>query len=1126
MRRLLLFIVSAFTCIAAANAQTTFLQGRVTDDSGNHVSGVSVMVAGTNTGTTTDDAGNYALRLPEGLPQTALIRFSHVGMQSFETRWNGRGTIDATLAEESLQAEEVVVTGIINLKPNEYVGSQTTIKGDSIYQPVFNSLDEMMQGQVPGMAVRMASMRAGATPEITIRGRTTLMGRTTEPLWVVDGIIQPIMPKTTVEYNESFDNLSNDQMNDYIGSAISWLNPQDVETITILKDASATAIYGARASNGVIVVTTKRGTADRLSVRASYNLTVGQQLNYGLYKLMNSQERINFSKEAFEAGVYYQNTPIAQMYTYEGMYNMFLQGRLSEDDFIKQYRFLETVNTDWFDLITRPSINQNASVSATGGNRTVSYVVSASYANQQAAERGNGNERYTGRIALDARLAPTVRISTNIMGSMSETTGFANSGIDPIGYAVSTSRAIPAFNEDGTPAFYQSRDSYKYNSNTVVNGLPYNILEDMRNVGSTVSTPTLQASLDFQWMITPELTFQTVAGYISNSRASESWLGEGSFAVMKDYRGYRIGSAESLDEVNRNAAVLKHGGVLITDHLMSKSYNMRNQLNYTRSLFDGSHRLTAMAMWEISSAKRNSKYNTVFGYDRNRGERVNAPTVPNELVPIGIDAPSDYTDTYLKLQGSSWRSNNVVDNMASAAMIVAYTINERYVLNANFRNDWSNAFGQNANRRFNPAWSVGVSWRLSDEPFMENTYGWLTTANLRLTYGTQGNVGNSATTEAILSYLPVHPIYDEPMSKINRVANPWMTWERTQNWNAGLDLGLFDNRVSLVVDGYTRLSNVGRTYYDTYENGGFPSTLTGTFIRNTGIEGSINLAPVRTERWRVNVSANVAKNWSKIVREDNKEERRYDVYSYINGQSQTTIMPGYPMGAFWAYPYAGPDPEYGIPTFHYFHDGQYTEEEKARRTVDILSYAGSKIPDITGGITLRVSYRNFSLVSHFAASLGGKNFLLNPYSAFLSGRMPEPTSNLNDELLNRWTKDNTGSNMPGLYIVPDEGERKISLVDPTSINGIAIDRYEMWGKSDARIASMTTFRCRSISATWHMNRHNTPMLEKAKIKNVDITASVNNVFLLADSKWQGMDPEFGGDRKMPRSFTFGINFGF
>jgi TonB-linked SusC/RagA family outer membrane protein len=1089
------------------------IEGVVTDAADNlPLPGVYVSVGKSLHGTMTDEHGRYILRIPKDAVPGTRIKFAQLGLKTVEVEYGHRTRIDVAMAEDTKVLQEIVVTGVYNMPRRDVVGSYTALKADDILIPALNSIDEMLAGQVAGMMVK-TPMRAGAAPKISIRGQSTLLG-TTEPLWVVDGVVQPDIQQVSGVWDNW--NSSNDtELNNIIGSQISWLNPADIESVTVLKDASTTAVYGSRASNGVIVITTKKGSVDRLSINASYNLTIGEQLHYGLYNLMNSQERIGFSKEAFDSGVYYRYVPISQPYTYEGMYNQYLSGKMTEAAFIRQYNYLETVNTDWLQLVTRPSVNQTYHVSASGGTNRFTYAASVSYNKHLATETGNGMDRYTGRVGIGVELSPTVRIDASLSSSLSQTTGFSGAGIDPIGYATRTSRAIPAYNQDGSAAFYRVRETYKYNTNTEEEGLPYNILDDIANTASYVENPVTHATLDFKWHITPDITYQVVGGYSANNRTSESWMGENSFYVISRYRGYRLGSPEAADPQYKNAAVLKNGGVLITDNTYSRHYSVRNQLNYSHT-FAQLHRVNLMTMWEITSNYRNSKYNTVFGYDRSRGERIDEPTLPGDLVPIGsASAPTGYEDTYNKFVKGYWRSTNFTDNKASLAFIGAYSFNNRYVLNANFRNDWSNTFGQNANRRFNPAFSLGVSWKLAEEPFMDWAGGWLGTASLRLTYGTQGNVSNTQTTEMILKYEPVHALLEEPYSSISRLANPYMSWERTENWNGGLDLGLFNGRVTLVVDGYMRLSNVGRTFADTPENGGFQSTLTGTFIRNSGIETALNIIALQTPVWKLSVGVNISRNRNVIVREEQTDATSYNTMTYLNGSTEKMIAPGYPLGSFWAYSYAGPDANYGIPTFNKL------DATSVTAPTDYLTYAGTRISDLAGGLNFRVGYRNVSVSMMCVATLGGKAFLPNPYSAFVNGLMPDPINNLSKELLGRWRQPGDPSDFPGLYIVPDKTQYPIWLKDPSG--GTSQDRYTMWGYSDARVASLSNFRCRSIQVTWLLNAG---YLKRIHVRNVNITAAVNNVFLLAAPEWNGMDPELGGDRKTPRSYTLGLSFGF
>lgn len=1116
-------IIRARTAEAQPPQQAVTVSGNVSNEWGEPLLGVTVVAVGTNIGTSTDVSGNYTINIPDARPDTRL-RFTMIGMAPFETPIDGRTRVNAIMQESREQIEEVVITGMVNIFERDVVGSYNQFKMDSIYMPAYNSVTDMLQGVVPGMMVTMPSIRAGASANIVIRGRSTLLG-STDPLWVIDGIEQ-----TDIQLSQgtSWDGTSSG-MNELIGDAVSWLSPHDIETITVLKDASATAIYGSRASNGVIVITTKKGSANRQTMRFNYNISVGQQYNYGLYNLMNSKERINFSKSAYEAGVYYANNPLTQMYTYEGLYNTFLRGDIGEEEFFDQYAFLETVNTDWFDLLTRPSLNQNLSLTTSGGSDKVTYSISASYAKNNAPEKGNSSERFTGRINVDMRLHDKVMVSANLIAGLTNTEGFAG-GTDPMNYATRTSRAVPAYDRDGTLAFYQRDAYYRYNSHTETSGLPYNILDDMANTSLSVENPTLQASINFRWKLLDDLTFQANAGLNINARSQESWTGENSYSVMQRFRGYRTDFPEASNQAWRDAALLKNGGILIHDYTYNRSYNVRAQFDYFKQI-DENNRLTASAVWTMSSSYRNSKYNTVFGYDKYRGETIADPTSPSEHKPIGSNPISDYNETFLQLSRGYWKSTNFTENKVAVAMIVAYSLKEKYVFNANFRNDWSNAFGQNEKMRFNPAWSFGFSWRLGDEEFLRGSK-LLSAAELRLTYGTQGNTASISTPEMVLNFKPIHPIFDEPYSEISRIANPFKAWERTTNWNAGLDLGLFENRILLTVDGYTRRSDAGRTFAEIPEMGGFSSNLPGTIIRNSGIEGSISFTAIHTGDWRVSINANSGKNWNKIVKEEVREAISHNLASYLNGTSESFVVPGYPVGAFWAFPYTGPDPETGIPTFRHFPSDGSLGVAPGTNPTDYMVYIGTREPDISCGLGLRINYKRLSLSTALSATLGGNGYLYNPYSPFRSGRMPDPTMNLDKELLKGWTKDNTNTDIPGLYVVPNERLYPLNLPDPSIIDGSRVyNRYDMWAQSDARVASKSTLRCRTINLTWDINTNNAKgaaanLLQKTGIRELSVSAAVNNVFLIANSKWNGMDPDMGGNMKAPRSFTLGINFGF
>ena len=275
------------------------IKGTVLDENGSALPGVTVLVKGTTIGVSTDVKGNFSITLP-GEKDNSLI-FSFIGMQTQVIKCTDDKPLKITMKTDASQLEEVTVisTGYSSLPRKDMVGAYTTVKAEDIMMPAYNSIDQMLQGKIPGMVVVNSSSRIGSTPKITIRGTSTIFGNT-DPLWVVDGIIQP--DPLPIDASSAV----TEDMKNLIGNQISWLNPSDIETITVLKDASATAIYGSKASNGVIVITTKKGSAERTSIRYSTHFSFRTRPNYGMFNYMNSKERIQFSKEAYDAGVRYQ----------------------------------------------------------------------------------------------------------------------------------------------------------------------------------------------------------------------------------------------------------------------------------------------------------------------------------------------------------------------------------------------------------------------------------------------------------------------------------------------------------------------------------------------------------------------------------------------------------------------------------------------------------------------------------------------------------------------------------------------------------------------------------------------------------------------------------------------------
>lgn len=1092
---------------AVAQQKSVRVVGLVTDVKRAPLPGVTVMVKGLSIGTATDKDGKYRLQIPN-LDEFSLV-FSFIGMETVEMKYQGKDTINVVMKEELNAMEEVVVTGYQSINRQDMVGSYNSVKADSIMMPNYSSIDQMLQGRVAGMIVMNTSSRVGTSPKIQIRGASTLLGNT-DPLWVVDGIIQadPIKLTATAVMTQDLSTI--------IGNQISWLNPQDIETITVLKDASATAIYGSKASNGVIVITTKRGKADRMTVNYSGNFSFTARPTYDRFNLMNSQERVTFADETIEEGSFYTYKPIKQMDVYEGLYRMFLEKDISRTDFLKRKQELESVNTNWLKLLTRNAFSHQHSVSVSGGSEKFTYNASMGYTRENGQETGNDNERYTGRIAFNAKLRNNITLDVTANGTSVLTNGFGP-GVNPMDYALSTSRAIPAYDAHGDLLFYQQRASYTYNGN--VESLGYNIINERDNSGSKVRNFTIASSVDFKWEIISGLTYQFTGGYNHYTKNSEVEALERTYYIAKEYRGYDYGSKGTGDPEFK-AAMLPYGGSLYTNEITQASYNVQNKLLYSKT-FDTDHRLNVMLGMEVRSNRNMTLENMVWGYMPERGYKLAHPTDFDKLVPINAPYVAQkplgpLEDIYSVYGRPSWNKSDQTDNYFSWFGTLAYSYKNRYVLNANIRNDMSNRFGQDVKKRLDPTYSFGLLWRVTEEPFMASTLDWLNNAAFRVTYGIQGNALSNKSMDLILNRESIDNTYQQYWSSVADLPNPHLSWERTTSWNLGLDLELF-RMFNVTAEYYTRSSNAIVMQDVAYEYGKTSLELNGGLIDNKGLEFTVAFTPVRTKDFAVSVSLNSSKNWNK-AKSATKENPKY--YELLNAKTTELAKKGYPVGSFWSFSFKGLSDEDGRPVFNYM-DVPEEERDANMDPTKFMVWSGQKDPYFTGGLNLGIRYKSFVLSSDFALILGGKKRLPNPYGSFLSGKVPEPYSNLSRDLLKRWKKpgDETKTNIPALtrgIIDP-----KIMLPDKTELNW-----YSIWGNSDALVVDASFLRCRQINLTWNMPLD---LCKRVGIKTLALSATVNNVFVIANKRFDGYDPELmtnGVQSVIPQTYSLGINVGF
>lgn len=1089
-------------------APPTTISGVIRSATGELLPGVSVRIKNTVTGTVTSSDGAFYFT---HLPENTVLLITMLGYETLEigVRKGTNGytayTVDKdqsksllvtdgnnlvmniTLHRKDMEIGDVVITGYMNVNKGNYVGSVYSVKADDIKIAGETSIDQMLQGVVPGMSVMVQSGQVGSSPKIRIRGTSTILGNQ-EPVWVVDGVIQ----RDPLPLPNGSGSLAGDagELRLLASNAISWLNPNDIETITVLKDASATAIYGSQAANGVIVLTTKKAKPGQLSVSYTSNLSVGQRPSYGMYDLMNSQELMQFSKEVYEArdSYTYDVLPIG----YAALIQQLQNKQIDYATYKEKYRKLENQNTDWFSLLFRNSFNQNHSVSISGGNEKIVNRTSFNMQQQKGEAKGNDLTSFSASSNTTLRFGKRLTVNLLLNGSMRETDGFAY-GVSPFEYAYNTSRTIPMYNDDGSLFFHEKRGD----ASTAIPGKAsylYNIQNEIDNTGNKNTTTTLSSTVDVRLELLKGLEYQGLLSYTAASSDVKSYATELSYYITQT-RGYEFGSVLS-NSPQELASRLPFGGLAQLENATNKGYTFRNALVYNR-VFRERHTMTLQGGIEARSALAQGNTDTRYGYLRYRGETY----APVPLMPTLLSGNPDNLHELMRLNS---RIVNQESNYLSEYFSAVYGFDQRYILNFNARLDASNRFGQDKNKRFQPTWSLGGRWRVANEKFLQSQR-WLNSLDLSATYGYQGNAVEAVSPYLIATDGGLSSIFKQYTLNIKSLPYPDLGWEKTKTWNLGIDISMWNGRLNATANWYRKTSNILASRQVPVENGMNSATVFGSRMENTGYDLIVSLIPVRTTdfMWQFSVNTGLARN---ILKENERINTRED---YLNG---TAIVNGQAYSTFYSYAFAGLNPNNGQPMF------KNMDIKPTANDLDYLVKSGKLEPDFSGGFNTMFRYKNISFYAQFAMAFGAQKRLPVYYNA--SGA-PTPEQNVPRVLNDRWKQpgDEQHTNIPA---IPPGNPRRFEIDLPT-LSPVTVSTYNLYNLSDYMVANADFIRCRQLSVSYEFQPQ---LLKKVHIKRLSTSLSMTNPFLVTmDDAWRGYDPETAGwpARRMT-SLSFNMTF--
>ncbi|QEC45758.1 SusC/RagA family TonB-linked outer membrane protein [Pseudobacter ginsenosidimutans] len=1082
---------------AKKNPDTTVtVRGVVLNGKGQPLYGASVTDQSSGVSAITDASGKFSLITH----RRTTLKVTYVGMksQSLNIRAEGDSYIqNVTMEDAPNEMNQVVVTGYQNIRKSEMVGSANTIKRDEMFYDGTNTVEQMLQGKLPGTVVMNQTGMVGTRPRVRVRGTSTLLSNQ-EPVWVVDGVIQT----DPVPFNaQSLNDVgsSSDMMRNLIGNSISWLNPNDIEDITVLKDAAATVLYGVKAANGVIVIKTKRGKpGGRMTVNYSGGFAITERLNYDQLNLMNSKERIDVSREIYEKrllGVI-GTTAVG----YENVLQRYLNKEISYTQFNEEVKYLETVNTDWMKLLYRTPFSHNHSVSISGGSERLSYYSSLATSQNFGTAKGNDTRNMTGTLRLDAKISDKLTAGVQLNAGMIRTKGFY--AVDPFKYAQETSRAIPAFDEDGNPKYYEIPGH---------NGTPlrFNVLNELAETGNQNDQRNFNASLNINYNIINGLRFESLLGLTSVNANAESWASEYSrhIAFIRDYEvgEFGVGSQRYME------SKLPHGGEYNSIESRNTTYNIRNSLSWNKLI--GLHRIGALAGQELRSTATRGFSSNQFGYFPDRGRNITSP--PLTILQYG----SVITNPLYK------EIKNVITdrdaNFLSYYGNLTYSYDERYVITGSLRSDASNRFGQDKKHRFLPIWAGGVRWNVHNEPWMKEQK-LVSELNLRASYGWQGNVAENFGPD-LIAQLPsnvVNNVTGEYELLIKSLGYADLRWEKTKTMNLGLDLGIASNRFIMSLEYYRKKTDDLIIYREIPVSYGIDQMpINGGKLDNEGIELSMSGTVIRSRDLVWNISFNTSRNRNRINSEIIGSE------SWRNAASGRLNKGGYGVSSFWVFDFTGLNPNDGSPEFVLPAKDQAAWIAGEKDATAYMKYAGRLEPDFTAGISQVLRYKAFTLSASFNMQLGGKKLL---YQMFTGFDLPSAYMNMPKEFASRWKKpgDEKNTNIPSIPSriwnpVNNQTDAILLLIPPYPGYEYA---YEMYNYSTARVVDASFFRCNDISLTWNVPER---LLKPLYIKNLSVSAAVRNPFIIVSRDFKGMDPEVAtGNQPIPRVYSMQFNVSF
>ncbi|MCX2475385.1 SusC/RagA family TonB-linked outer membrane protein [Pedobacter sp. MC2016-05] len=1078
----------------AASSEELYIYGEVLDETGTGLPGVTIKSDGANRVTITDRYGKFAMFVTK---EAKNISFSYLGYQTLNQsisaeRRNLKIRMSPSQANQ-LQDVDIVVNGYQALPQERSTAAASVIKAADIEKIKSPNLVQRLENQVAGLkvdlnsdnlftygntqvAINSGTRSLGRTDySMSIRGASTIRGETF-PLVVVDGAISEL--------------------------DLSTLNPNDIANITFLKDAAAASIWGTRAANGVIVVTTKKGIPNQApKVSLSVSATVANKPNLAYLKLMNSSQTIAYEQDLIAKNlitVPNASTPLGQPVSDVTDLTFKLRaGSITQADYNAAInRFSAIDSRDQIsEYLLRPSSNQQYDLSVSGGGKSSDYFYSASYSRENPYSVGVNGQRLTVTLNNNFKLLKIATLSTNIKGSFFK---FNNNGqgISNL-FAPSATTFMPynqLIDESGNRVGY-SKQYYsgwvnQLQSRGYVNWR-YNALDELDNANNRQNDNNYTVNMNLNVPVFKGLSANAFFGTERSFSLTRNYFNEQTYEYRSLINNYtpQPTSGQAVNSIG----LANSGGILRSTNTNANNYTLRGQLNYDNT-FSGKHQLTMIAGSEIRQTRIAQENNTLYGY--NTG--------------TGLSRPVNFFTPYATLQGFSTSLTGSPSQQDRTRRYLSYYSNAaysflgRYTLSGSVRYDDYNNFGVDRKFRATPLWSSGLKWDIRKESFLDMT-DWLSSLSVRATYGVNGNISTQVFPFTYIALFPSDIATGLPSAGIISPANPELRWEKTYVANFGLDFGLFNSRLTGSLDIYTKRGK--DLFYEFPINGTYGITTlfrNSTALSGNGVELSLRGTMIKNGNFEWSSGLNFAYNNNEVT------DTRFALNStFFSNPAYASNLNGYPTDKMFVYKNAGLDAAGLTQIFN--EKGDKVSSSQNITSVDALSYAGRRNAPYFGNFNTNFRYKNLTLMA-IASYQFGNVFLRPTISAYPTARTGV-RYDLHEDVAKRWTKpgDEATTNVPGAAGI---------------FAAQSLLRYQ---QSDINVIKGDYVRLRELSLSYQLP------VEKITnfIRSANFAFSVRNLGILWRANKEGLDPDFVASLNTtsvslpsPVSYNFSLNVNF